>query len=178
MMKRLLILLVSACLIGCAANATAPTEAAVVAIPAEQIRADQSVLSGKQYVSSSQPDEAILSIVKDAGFAAVIDLRGAAEDRGFDEGEAAAAMGLRYVSLPITVPDGLTYENAAKLHAILGEIDGPVLMHCGTGNRVGALVALQKHREGWSDEQALAAGRNAGLTQLEPAVRKRLAELP
>ncbi len=68
------------------------------------------------------------------------------------------------------------WENANKLQEILSSYDGPVLVHCGSGNRVGALLALSKSQSGADDEAALAYGRAAGMTGLESVVRSRLAE--
>jgi len=50
----------------------------------------------------------------------------------------------------------------------------PVLFHCTTSNRVGAVWALVQVRKGRSLDAALAAGREAGLRSpvLEEAVRK------
>jgi hypothetical protein len=50
------------------------------------------------------------------------------------------------------------------------------LLHCGSGNRVGALLALRESQDGADDESALEYGRSAGLTKLEPVVIKRLEE--
>ena len=52
----------------------------------------------------------------------------------------------------------------------------PVLVHCGSGNRVGALLALQKSQEGADVEAAVAYGKEGGLTRLEEHVRKLLQE--
>ena len=49
-------------------------------------------------------------------------------------------------------------------------------MHCASGNRVGALMALRASQNGASAEEAMAAGKAAGLTRLEPVVAKRLEE--
>ena len=156
------------------AGAGCATDSAVVAISATDIRAEASVLDGTRYVSSGQPDKEILAAAKDAGFVAVVDLRGAEEDRGIDEAGEVEALGMTYVALPISGGGDVTFENAARLDKILSEIDGPVLMHCASGNRVGALVALRASQAGASDEEALAAGRAAGLTRLEPVVIERL----
>jgi hypothetical protein len=49
------------------------------------------------------------------------------------------------------------------------------MVHCASGNRVGALLALRANRlEGASPEDALELGLDAGLTRLEPAVREAL----
>ena len=149
---------------------------ATVAIKVEDVRADAGVLSGHRYVSMGQPDAAILEAVRDAGFVAVIDLRTAGEDRGLDEPAVVDALGMDYHSLEIAGAQGVTFDNARALDEILAGIDGPVLLHCQSGNRVGALTALRASMQGATDEQALAIGLEAGMTRLKPAVEARLAE--
>ena len=57
------------------------------------------------------------------------------------------------------------------------EDDGEVLLHCASGNRVGALLALAAVQvDGASPEAALTLGRAAGLKSLEPVVMERLAK--
>jgi len=52
----------------------------------------------------------------------------------------------------------------------------PVLVHCMSGNRVGALFALRAFwLQGMSAVEALAVGRRYGLTKLEPLVVQILA---
>lgn len=172
-MKRLF--LASLCLVLSAAISHAE-ERDVVAIKVAEIQADAGVLSGQQHVSTGQPDEETLTIARDAGFVAVIDLRGEEEERGIDEAAAVEALGLQYVSLPVSGADDVTFENAAELDRLLGQFDGPVLLHCASGNRVGALVALRASAAGASADDAIAAGKAAGLTRLEPAVTERLSE--
>lgn len=141
-----------------------------------EIRNDPAVLNGAHLVSTGQPDEAVLASVKAAGFVAVIDMRGPAEDRGIDESSAVESLGMTYVSLPVAGPGDVSFENAAALDKILGDLEGPVLMHCASGNRVGALMALRASQNGASADEALAAGKAAGLTRLEPVVAERLEE--
>jgi len=172
-MKRLI--LASLCLTLSAAISFA-ADRDVVAIKVADIHADASVLNGQQHVSTGQPDEETLTIASGAGFVALIDLRSADEDRGIDEVAAVKAAGMQYVSLPVNGADGVTFENAAEFDRLLAEFEGPVLVHCASGNRVGALVALRASAAGASDDEALAAGKAAGLTRLEPAVAERLAE--
>jgi hypothetical protein len=47
-------------------------------------------------------------------------------------------------------------------------------VHCGSGNRVGALAALLAAEEGADIDEALDVGRAAGLTRLEAVVREQL----
>ena len=129
-------------------------------------------------VSSGQPSREQLAEIAEQGYVAIIDLRGADEDRGYDEAAAAEALGLSYSPLPIDGASAVNMDNARKLGALLDDIDGPVLVHCGSGNRVGALVALLESDRGASAEEALAAGKAAGLTMpsLEKVVRERLGD--
>ena len=126
--------------------------------------------------SSGQPDSEEFELVAEAGYVAVVDLRGENEDRGLDEEAVLEELGLDYVQLPLSSPDAISMENAAVLDQILSDYDGPVLVHCGSGNRVGALLALRQSMLGADDDDALAYGKSAGLTGLEPVVRSRLLE--
>ncbi len=126
--------------------------------------------------SAGQPDEAALEVFADSGYATVIDLRAAGEDRGFDEAAAVEELGLHYVAMPIDGKDAISFDNARRLDELLDEYPGPALVHCGSGNRVGALLALRASLDGADDETALALGREGGLTSLEGVVRERLAE--
>lgn len=173
-MQKLIFLFTASVSLGCASLAAESDEHAVLAVSADEIRQNPQVLEGQRAISTGQPDEAMLKAARAAGFKAVIDLRTASEERGFDEAGAAEALGLAYINLPIADGADITYENAAKLSEIMDAADGPMLLHCVSGNRVGALVALQAAMAGASDEDALAAGKAAGLTRLEPAVVQRL----
>ena len=127
--------------------------------------------------SLGQPDEAALRIFAASGYVAVIDMRGPDEDRGLDdEPGLIKALGMDYVVFPIEGKEAINVANANKLDALLETFDGPVLVHCASGNRVGALLALRYSADGASDEETLVYGKNAGMTRLEPLVRERLSE--
>ena len=130
--------------------------------------------------SSGQPDVAALRVFAESGYVAVVDLRGPGEDRGFDHSYAVEEFGMSYVSLPIEGRGAITFDNARKLDEILAEFDGPVLVHCRSGNRAGALLALRASLHGDDDEAALTLGKEAGITVpgVEAAVREALAAGP
>jgi uncharacterized protein (TIGR01244 family) len=128
--------------------------------------------------TGGQPDAASLEALAASGFTTVIDLRGPTEDRGFDEQAAVEELGMSYVSLPVDGANGVTFENAAVLNRFLSEAEGPVLLHCGSGNRAGALLTLSEKLNGADDETAIAVGRAGGLRGLEPTVRERLRSGP
>lgn len=126
--------------------------------------------------TSGQPDQAALEDLAKAGYVAVIDLRGVDENRGFDEQQTVEEFGMSYLPLPISGGAGITYENASALDKILAEIDGPVLLHCASSNRVGALLALREKMQGGSNDEALSLGEAAGLSSLRATVETRLEE--
>jgi len=138
----------------------------------EDIRAAGKVIPVDGVTSTGQPDEAVLKIFADSGYVAVIDLRAAKEERGIDEATVVEAAGMEYVSLPIASASAINFENATKLDEYLASFDGPVVVHCAAGNRVGALLALRQSQKGDDDETAIAYGKRGGLTRLEPRVRK------
>ena len=125
--------------------------------------------------TGGQPDAAQLRAFAADGGKVVIDLRHEDEARGYDETALARELGLRYVRLPIVGAADLDDANAAALDRALKDAQGPVLLHCASGNRVGALLALTAAKyEGLAPEAALELGRQAGLKSLEPVVRERL----
>jgi len=121
--------------------------------------------------TGGQPTAAQLQQAATAGITTVIDLRQPTEDRGFDETGTAASLGLHYVRIPVGGAAGLTPATVQALQAALAQANGPVLLHCASGNRVGALLALMKAQQGASTEQALQFGREAGMTSLEAQTR-------
>lgn len=129
-------------------------------------------------ITGGQPTAENLKTMAGAGLKHVINLRPPVEDAGFDEAALAAKLGLRYTLIPIAGAGDLTAENARKLDAALAAAPGqPTLIHCASSNRVGALLALRAARlQGKSDDDALAFGRAAGLTKMEPQVQQILAQ--
>ena len=122
---------------------------------------------------AGQPTPQTLAKLEDMGFRTVVNLRtekeGAAEERAVVE-----AQGLRYVWVPVT-PDSFSLADVEAVQKALHDpSSGPVLLHCGTSNRVGAVWAAIQSREGKTLDEALAAGRAAGLQnpQMEAAVRR------
>jgi uncharacterized protein (TIGR01244 family) len=123
-----------------------------------------------------QPDEAALRAAAEAGIRAVVNLRTDEEPIDFDEAALVSELGMRYLHLPISGPADLTPENVRTFGELLKDIgDQPALLHCGSGNRVGALYALHAGTElGMAPEAAIELGQAHGLTRLEDTVRERL----
>lgn len=126
--------------------------------------------------AAGQPDQAALEVFAGNGYSTVIDLRGEQEDRGLDEAAVVEALGMEYITFPITGLEAISFESAGKLDQLIASADGPVLVHCGSSNRVGALLALRKSLAGADDETSLAYGIAGGLTSLEGRVKEVLSE--
>ena len=109
----------------------------------------------------------------------VVNLCPPAESPGFDEAAVVASLGMSYVNIPVAGAGDLTPANVALLAAALeghGE-QHRALLHCASGNRVGAMLALKaKQIDGKSTAEALDIGRAAGLKGLEPVVMQLLAD--
>jgi uncharacterized protein (TIGR01244 family) len=122
--------------------------------------------------SAGQPGPDEWARLPEAGIGAVVNLRGADEQPGFDEAAAVRKLGLDYHAFPVGSPADFGPERVAAFAELVARLRPKgVLVHCGSGNRVGAMFALARAREpGISVDAALEYGRRAGLVGLEPQV--------
>ncbi len=113
-----------------------------------------------------------------SGVSTVIDLRMPAEKGDGGEARNVRALGMAYEELPIAGAAAITGENATHLWQLVSQAEGPVVVHCASGNRVGALLSIGAWQHGdMTPRQALEFGKAAGLGSLEPQVRE-LLQLP
>jgi uncharacterized protein (TIGR01244 family) len=100
----------------------------------------------------------------EAGFKTIIDLRSPSESGVSEEAAAAQRNGLRYVNIPVTLST-LTGESVRKVADVLDQsANRPVLMHCASGNRVGAVMELYREDiHGMNHEAARNEARAIGL---------------
>lgn len=113
--------------------------------------------------------------IAEAGIEHIINLQPDSE-LTFDEKSAVEAAGIHYTHLPISGADDLKQINLLEFDKALRTHHGKkTLLHCGSGNRVGACIAL---RAGWlrgrKMDTALERGKEHGLESLEEEVRMRL----
>lgn len=130
----------------------------------------------KNLVCGGQPDPHDLARYRNEGLRTVVDVREPNEEgHPADERDQVERLGMRYVAFPVNSDTQLTLERATELSAVLRHAEQPVLVHCKSGNRVGALLALlARHEEGRSVNEAMAFGRKAGMTTAEAKVRRLL----
>jgi uncharacterized protein (TIGR01244 family) len=173
-MKKLVVLFASVVLVVMATNAQDSGVDSIVLMKTDDFRAGAMIPADVRFVSSGQPDEALLQAIADAGFTTVVDFRSPNEDRGLDEQKAVEELGMVYATLPVSGPSDVTFDNAAALDKILAENEGRVFLHCSSGNRAAALYALREKLLGASNDDALEVGKVAGLTRFESIVTERL----
>lgn len=111
------------------------------------------------------------------GFSLVIDLRQPDEDGVDTQKEIVRRIGLRYENIPLA-SDETAWRQVDRVIALLDDdANFPVLIHCGSANRAGALWALYRARQGVQPIVAIEEGRAGGMTSRETLVRE-LLELP
>jgi protein tyrosine phosphatase (PTP) superfamily phosphohydrolase (DUF442 family) len=126
-------------------------------------------------MTGGQPATGAWRDLRAAGVTRVVSLLPASELGGRDEAAEVRASGMDYVEIDVASTNDLTAGKAQLLWQALQGAKGTVLVHCASGNRAGALLALAARQEGgMAPEASLAFGKAAGLTRLEPAVRERL----
>ncbi len=167
------IALVFASLLALAAHSAEPLEHSLRELPNARFPTANKVVSGA--LDASQ-----IALLPEAGIRHVVNLRPPEENPTFDEARAVEEQGLEYHALPIKGAQSLTLGNAQALERILEEIgDEPALLHCSSGNRVGALIAIRAAWvQGKSPEEALEIGERWGLTRLAQPVRALLEAQP
>lgn len=154
---------------GCIANGPlSPTE--VTSVNPDSIR----YIEGNIF-SGGQPTPAEFSKLRDKGIKTVINLRPPPET-DWDQRALMSGLGIKYINLPIEGAAGISEENARTLMSLIDQNDDePLLVHCGSGNRVGALIAMAESKIKQSDvETSINEGKRWGLTRLETKVREAL----
>ena len=159
----------------------AKVEAFKPQVPTSKIEPDHHGLKEFQpgLLMGGQPTKQMLTELANAELKSVIDLKGPRESAGFSEAIETKKLGLMYHSVPIRSKADITWAQAIHLQRLLEETEKPVLVHCQSGNRVGALLALIAMVEnGHNLSQAIEFGKQHGLTTLENHVRSLLEQGP
>ena len=125
-------------------------------------------------VCGALDDEKVAALAA-AGVELVINLQ-PDDELSFDERAAVERAGMHYEQLPISGVEDLKQLKILAFDNILRQHHGKkIAMHCGSGNRAGAVMAL---RAGWlrgrKMDTAMERGRSHGLTKLAEEVHNRL----
>lgn len=120
------------------------------------------------------PSPETIAEMKALGYSTIINMRTMSEPGVAEEAALAEAAGLHYVHIPV---GGTTanFRNALALsQALEAAPEGRILLHCGSGSRVGAMWGLKEAIEqGLSQDEAAEVARRSGMRseRLESAVR-------
>jgi uncharacterized protein (TIGR01244 family) len=123
--------------------------------------------------TAGQPSDEAFADIQKAGFKTIINLR-TEQEGSLEEKPKVEALGLEYHNIPIG-SDGISKEQVALFEKILGDASSrPVLIHCASSNRVGAMWFIhQVLGEGKDETAALEEAKKAGLRpNLEGAAKE------
>jgi uncharacterized protein (TIGR01244 family) len=115
--------------------------------------------------TGGQPEDGAFGELGRQGFHSVVNLRTSAEGAPIDrERRLVEAAGMRYLGVPVDGADPTAESVADFLEIVRDASNYPMLIHCSTGNRVGAYWMI--HRvldDGWSEDAAETEARAIGL---------------
>lgn len=94
----------------------------------------------ENFITGGQPSMSDLKLLAKQGIKQVINLRAKGEFNEFDEKEIVESLGMTYVNLEIQGVEDLNHKNIKSFNKLLS--NHKTLVHCASGNRVGALFAL------------------------------------
>jgi uncharacterized protein (TIGR01244 family) len=146
--------------------------------PPAEAKAAELLRNGKMpfegVLVGGQPTAEQFETLAGLGYGTIVNLR-QPEEKGNTDSALIESLGMRYVAIPIGSAETLNEQNALELAEILAGAEAPVVVHCASGNRVGALFALKAYyADGETPEEALALGQQAGMTRTASVVKQRL----
>ena len=179
-MKPLLAALIPLCatltLVGCASEPDSPpapiempeVDLAALAVPNAAVALDGVMTAGQ--LTPEQMEE-----LAAAGYVSFVSLRVADEKGSGWEEKYAEENGIHFVRLEVAGKAGVDEAHARALAEVMDAEERPMVLYCGSSNRVGALIGLKAyHVDGMSAEDSLALGLATGVKSLTPHFRDQL----
>lgn len=114
-----------------------------------------------QIATAGLLSEGSVQELAEQGFRTIIDLRTEAEGI-LAEKQAVEAAGMRYINIQVTSA-GINDEQLATFTAAIEQAAAPVLLHCASGNRAGAMWTAYRLSKGIAPDIAFEEGRTAGM---------------
>ena len=113
---------------------------------------------------ASQPSQADFEQAKDGGVRTVLNIRYDREHPEMDEKAIVEGLGITYIHKPWSGTDELTDSLLDELRGVLRDSERPLLFHCHSANRVGAVwLAYRVLDGGIPVEDAIAEAKQVGL---------------
>ena len=127
------------------------------------------------WLIGGQPNEEALESLAAQGVTTIVSTRGVNEVP-WDERGTIESLGMTFVQIPMPGPvTEITDAQIAALDDVLENADGPVVLHCGSGNRVSGLWAAWLVAErGIDPTEALRLAELAGMRSVRGTVEQRL----
>ena len=120
----------------------------------------------ERVATGGQPTDAAFAKLAANGYRAVLNLRTGSE--GIDlkhEQETIEKAGMRYVNIPVVSSAPKPEQVDEFIKAVKDKDNQPMLIHCGSANRVGAFWMIYRVVEqGWPENKALDEATKIGLT--------------
>ncbi len=152
-------------LVACESAKQSAPQAAEARVESVTVGSIRNVHEFGSYLLAGQPSPEDFLLLKQRGVQTVITLRTDPEVTEFDESAVVSDLGMHFAKIPFREPDSLTDDVFGAVRRELNEARRPVLMHCGSANRVGAVwIPWRVLDGGVSFEQALAEAREIGLS--------------
>lgn len=93
---------------------------------------------------ASQPSKEDFLQLKNRGVATVINMRHKSESIGFDEYQVVNELGMKYYNPAWNGSDEFTDDIIKQTRALLCDSERPILLHCASANRVGAMWLIYR----------------------------------
>jgi len=121
----------------------------------------------EKFATAGQPKAEAFAKLAKQGFRAVLNLRTA--DEGAEaERELVEKAGMRYLNIPVVTANPKPEQVPEFIKAVKEPGNQPMLIHCGSAQRVGAFWMIYRVIEqGWPEEKALEEATKIGLTRPE-----------
>lgn len=118
------------------------------------------------YIGSKVDSSEQIEYLKSIGIKNVIDLK-SSDESSFNDKEEFERMGINYFNLPITNIAELKFEELQEFGNRISQNEGKTLVYCMSGNRVGAILALNSCLVcGHPKKRALEFGEKIGMKNL------------
>ncbi len=153
-------------------NGKAATQAAAPSLVDDALGTTSNVHRHGTVYMSGQPAEQDIALLKTRGIKTVINLRTSAEMK-FDERQMVKDAGMEYHQIPVGTDAPLTASQIDAVRKLLADpANHPVLLHCASANRVGAIwMAHRAIDGGLTDEQAKLEALKVGMKPDTPFAR-------
>jgi uncharacterized protein (TIGR01244 family) len=120
----------------------------------------------ERFATGGQPSDSACAKLAANGYRAVLNLR--TEGEGVDiarEREMVEKAGMRYINIPVVTREPKPENAEDFIKAVKDPANHPLMIHCGSGNRVGAFMMIYRVvDQGWSEEKAMEEATRIGLT--------------